>query len=284
MAVFKTGKTKLTGLISNVDGGFPLNNCIWIGNSVVNLKICWAKLILSAAAVSFEAGDGFDTFDFEAGGIVTGHYTSQFDAVPASFGTVVCASKDVDSRGFCMIEDGSSYHRVVGKQTFYVLDKDLAINAGDSTIFVMSVGVDANTTNITDDSDQTPLDEDSLNRIIAVGNYKNPEILSDTVPMLSVGYTSTGAAAGDTLVNIANLTNHSRGGAGSYTTDFTDKYMVTPLGALVGVLGDAGGPGTGYGYSVPGVDTVTVGITSGGDVTPVDRNFCFMVIGMAGAA
>jgi hypothetical protein len=276
---FIPGVTKLTDFHASLGERPPLNDCLW--SVTDDLKIAWGYFTIDDTSVELVNGDGFYSSSFEAEGIFNLVPVSTWDALPAVFVIPILSAGTAASRLYGMAEDGSSYSRSTSAQTVYLLDSTGAVVSDGLShgVFVMMIGVDADTTQITNNSDQTPLFK-ILNRIFSIGNYLNPETIENTVPVISVGYTTTTANPGDTLANIANLTNHSRAAAGSYTTDFNANYYLPPMGGLITPLGDAGTPDHAYGVGPVTIETLTTYTTDATNNTKADTNYSMMVIGL----
>lgn len=281
---FIEGITKLTDLVTECGERYPMNSMIETPTNDPKLLIAKINVTNTTATFGAIADTGYNLVTFEAAGIWTMDYTSAFDSLPAVFGVAILSGSTKDDRLFLMAEDGTSYNRSVTQQTYYIVDSAGAIYTGNATVYVWAIGVDADTTGMTNNSNQSPL-IDRLNRFIAIGEYKNPETFEDFCPYCSCFYTETagGGDAGDTLNNIANIENYARGAAGTYTADFINKYGLPPMGAYITPMGDAGTPDCGYGTGLITADGLSIWLTDGGDDTAVDRNYSAMIIGMRDA-
>ena len=276
-------RTKLTGMIDSLDERFPMNHAVWATSD--DLKICYAHIRTRAAvgAVLLNSS-GITSIAYTGAGICKLTFAVEFDAVPLVIVQALTTNSDATDIPQACVSDGvaAGHERSTTEQTLLRFATNGVAANGDWVVLI--IGTDAGTTAITDNSDTTPLIPDTLNRFVAIGDYRTP-LDDDVVAMLSGAYTETDANAGDTISsNISNLADadHTRNGAGDYTTDLTnvciDAESMFPL--ICPITNNALQAGSGTST----VNDVTAYITNGINSTNADGNYCIMLLGMAEVA
>lgn len=260
--------TKLTGIDETLGERFPLNHAIWSPSN--DLKVCWAHVNLTAAGASVYSSSGISSVSRAAQGRVTLTLVSALDSAVAQcfIAQPILTAGAVASRRYCTVNTAST-------TTFTVYVWTSAGAAVDGDFFVVLFSGDAGTTDITDNSSTTPLTANSLNRVLACGNYQNPHIDTGIVMMISAmrAYTAAGDP-GDTLSELSNIDVHTRNGEGSYSTTYDADYYGDPVSFVTVV-------GTSLGFAMIGADadSIEVRTTNGQNATLSDMNYMCIVLG-----
>ena len=269
--------TKLTGIISALGEAYPLNSAIWTDKN--DLKLAWGYISLTASDATLNNGEGIVSVAREATGIVTVTWSVQFDntsSVPAVFSIPVIQGNTSDDARFSWASSGAPYYHSLLRQTFFICDDSKNLVNGD--LFVFAIGYSSALTTITDNSSQSPLNADTLNRVISIGNYRNPSHISDVCPVLTCGFSKQTTAPGDTLdADLGNSSSLTHNGTGDYQIDFTSEYLFTPLFGIVTPQATSAYPAVAHTKTT--IDHLEVLITEVDSDTLANRNFAWLVVG-----
>ena len=269
--------TKLTGIIESLGETYPLNDMLW--NHANDVKFAYGKITITAATATLDFGNGIYSVTRNAAGTVTVNWNSTFDTqAPAVFAMALSTSGAIAD---CRIGMADINTNSTTAQKFMIYDNAQTLaSATSETLYVLAIGIDADTTNITDNSSQTPLNASMLNRCIALGHYKNPSPLKDVALVLTAGYVLDNPAGGgvpDTLTSISNANSFTRNGAGDYEIDLTVDYLYTPI-TFCTAMTDVGNT-FGYCVSRGTATTLYIETTDSQDDAASDVEFSFMALG-----